>query len=451
MLHEAQAFVLGFCMSAISLIKAREILDSRGVPTLEVDIVLEGGAMGRASVPSGASTGAHEAIEKRDQDPKRYNGKGVRRAVASINGELSDLLLGTDGLDLRGADSAMLMLDTSEGKSLFGANAFLGISLALVRAAAAHHKMPVWRYLGGANTDCLPVPLMNILNGGVHADNAVDIQEFMIAPVGAPNFSEALRIGAEIRHALGLELRKHGKSANIGDEGGFAPELSSTRQALDFVRQAIDRAACADSVGIALDCAASSLFCKEEQRYKLPGENRQFTPNTLIEWLAELCEDYGVFSLEDPLAEDDWEGWRAISETLGKRVQLVGDDIFVTNQKRLAQGIKEKIANGALIKPNQIGTVSETIDFLRLAQSSGYACIMSHRSGETEDSIISDLAVAFGCTQIKSGAPARSERTAKYNQILRIEEALGQHARYAGPILLRSRKETETSSSEREK
>ena len=425
-------------MTAIATVVGREILDSRGNPTVEVDVVLANGAFGRAAVPSGASTGAHEAHELRDGG-KRYGGKGVRRAVEAINGEIRKALTGFDASDQRGLDRRLCELDGTDNKKRLGANAILGVSLAAAKAAARDHDQPLYRYLGGEAATLLPVPMMNILNGGAHADNPIDFQEFMIAPVGAPNFAEALRMGAEVFHALKTALKTAGHNTAVGDEGGFAPNLASTRQALDFVLAAIGAAGFKPGADIylALDVAATELYA--DNRYVLKGEGRTLNFAEMVATYADLVANYPIYSIEDGMSEDDWEGWRALTETLGGRVQLVGDDLFVTNVTRLKRGIDQGIANAILVKVNQIGTLSETLDAVHMAQSAGYAAVMSHRSGETEDATIADLAVATNCGQIKTGSLARSDRVAKYNQLLRIEEQLGTAARYAGRSVLSHR------------
>jgi enolase len=422
-------------MPAIATIIGREILDSRGNPTVEVDVVLRGGHFGRAAVPSGASTGAHEAHELRDGG-KRYGGKGVRKAVEAVNGEIRNALQGFDAADQRGLDQRLRELDGTENKKRLGANAILGVSLAAAKAEAAAQKMPLYRYLGGPEATLLPVPMMNIINGGVHADNPIDFQEFMIAPVGAASFSEAVRMGAEVLHALKHALKGAGHNTNVGDEGGFAPNLASARQALDFVVAAIRAAGLkpGEDIYLTLDPAATEFYA--EERYFLKGEGRSLDANGMIAYYTELVGNYPIYSIEDGMAEDDWEGWRALTQALGDRVQLVGDDLFVTNVTRLARGIEQGIANAILVKVNQIGTLSETLDAVRMAQSAGYHAVMSHRSGETEDATIADLAVATNCGQIKTGSLARSDRVAKYNQLLRIEEGLGTTARYAGASVL---------------
>jgi enolase len=422
-------------MTAIATIIGREVLDSRGNPTVEVDVVLTGGHFGRAAVPSGASTGAHEAHELRDGG-KRYGGKGVRKAVEAVNGEIRNALQGFNAADQRGLDQRLRELDGTENKKRLGANAILGVSLAAAKAEAAAQKMPLYRYLGGPEATLLPMPMMNIINGGVHADNPIDFQEFMIAPVGASSFSEAVRMGAEVLHALKHALKGAGHNTNVGDEGGFAPNLASARQALDFVVAAIRAAGLkpGEDVYLTLDPAATEFY--GEDRYFLKGEGRSLDSNGMIAYYTELTANYPIYSIEDGMAEDDWEGWRALTQALGDRVQLVGDDLFVTNVTRLARGIEQGIANAILVKVNQIGTLSETLDAVRMAQSAGYHVVMSHRSGETEDATIADLAVATNCGQIKTGSLARSDRVAKYNQLLRIEEGLGKTARYAGASVL---------------
>ena len=425
-------------MTAIAHVQARQILDSRGNPTVEVDVRLEDGSCGRAAVPSGASTGAHEAVELRDGDQRRWGGKGVERAVANVTGEIADAVKGRDAADQRGLDEALIALDGTANKGRLGANAILGVSLATAKAAAVSAGMPLYRYVGGAEANLLPVPMMNILNGGAHADNPIDFQDFMVMPVGASCFAEGLRCGAEIFHALKSALHRQGWSTGVGDEGGFAPDIASTRQALDFILQAVESAgyAAGKDVLIALDPAATEFF--SGGAYVLAGEDKSLTPEQMVDYLDALSRDYPIASVEDGLAEDDMVGWKAATERLGGRIQLVGDDVFVTNVERLRQGIADGIANSILIKVNQIGTLSETVDAVRLAQDSGYTAVMSHRSGETEDSTIADLAVALGCGQIKTGSLARSDRTAKYNQLLRIEEQLGAAARYPGRSALKA-------------
>ena len=423
-------------MTAIATIVGREILDSRGNPTVEVDVVLKDGAFGRAAVPSGASTGAHEAHELRDGG-KRYAGKGVRRAVEAVNGEIRNALQGFDAGDQRGLDQRLRDLDGTENKKRLGANAILGVSLAAAKAAARTHNQPLYRYLGGPEATLLPVPMMNIVNGGAHADNPIDFQEFMIVPVGAPSIAEAVRMGAEVFHALRGALKKAGYTTAVGDEGGFAPNLASTRAALDFVMAAISAADYrpGEDIYLALDVAATELF--HDGRYVLEGEKRSLTSAEMTAYYAELVANYPIFSIEDGMAEDDWEGWKGLTNALGNRVQLVGDDLFVTNVARLEQGIDKGIANAILVKVNQIGTLTETLDAVRVAQQAGYAAVMSHRSGETEDATIADLAVATNCGQIKTGSLARSDRVAKYNQLIRIEEELGGKVRYAGRSVLK--------------
>ena len=419
-------------MTAILDVHARQILDSRGNPTVEVDVTLEDGSMGRAAVPSGASTGAHEAVELRDGDKSRWGGKGVTKAVDAVNGEIAVAVVGMEAEDQIEIDRAMIKLDGSENKGRLGANAILGVSLAVAKAAADARGLPLYRYVGGVDAKLLPVPMMNILNGGVHADNGIDFQEFMVMPVGAPSFAEALRCGAEIFHALKSSLHQAGLSTSVGDEGGFAPAINSAREALDFIEKAVSAAGykLGDDILLALDCAASEFF--KDGAYRMEGEGKRLSPIEMADFLADLAANYPIASIEDGMAEDDAEGWKAITDKVANRVQLVGDDAFVTNVKRLQWGIDHGIANSILIKVNQIGSLTETIDAVRLAQTSAYTAVMSHRSGETEDSTIADLAVALSCGQIKTGSLARSDRTAKYNQLLRIEEELGDAARYAG-------------------
>jgi enolase len=419
-------------MTAIAAVHARQILDSRGNPTVEVDVTLADGSMGRAAVPSGASTGAHEAVELRDGDKSRWGGKGVGKAVDAVNGEVARAIAGREAEDQAGLDRAMIELDGTANKGRLGANAILGVSLANAKAAAKAGGVPLYRYVGGAEANLLPVPMMNILNGGVHADNGIDFQEFMVMPVGAPSFAEALRCGAEIFHALKSALHGAGLSTAVGDEGGFAPAVQSSREALDYIEKAVRAAGyeLGGDVLLALDCAASEYF--RDGAYRMAGEGRTLSPSENADFLADLATNYPIASIEDGMAEDDAEGWTILTEKLGKRVQLVGDDAFVTNVERLQWGIDHGIANSILIKVNQIGTLTETIDAVKLAHGNGYTAVMSHRSGETEDSTIADLAVALDCGQIKTGSLARSDRTAKYNQLLRIEEELGQAARYPG-------------------
>jgi enolase len=425
-------------MTLIVDVHARQILDSRGNPTVEVDVTLEDGSMGRAAVPSGASTGAHEAVELRDGDKSRWGGKGVSKAVEAVNGEIADEVVGLDAEDQAQIDAAMIALDGTENKARLGANAILGVSLATAKAAADARGLPLFRYVGGVDANLLPVPMMNILNGGVHADNGIDFQEFMVMPVGADSFAEALRCGAEIFHALKNALHSAGLSTSVGDEGGFAPALNTAREALDFIEKAVSAAGykLGDDVLLAMDPAASEFF--KNGRYEIAGEGKSLSSAEMANYYVALAADYPIASIEDGMAEDDAEGWKALTEKLGSRVQLVGDDAFVTNVKRLQWGIDHGIANSILIKVNQIGTLSETMDAVRLAQTNGYTAVMSHRSGETEDSTIADLAVALSCGQIKTGSLARSDRTAKYNQLLRIEEELGDAARYAGRAALKA-------------
>jgi len=424
-------------MTAIANIIGREILDSRGNPTVEVDVILESGHHGHAAVPSGASTGAHEAHELRDGDA-RYGGKGVQKAVSAVNGEIRKALDGFDADDQRGLDTLLCDLDGTENKKRLGANAILGVSLAAAKAAASAHEKPLYRYLGGEDATLLPVPMMNIVNGGMHADNPIDFQEFMVVPVGAPSLAEAVRMGAEVFHTLKAALKSAGHATAVGDEGGFAPNLASTREALDFVVKAVGDAGYTPGkdMYLALDVAATEFF--KDGRYVLEGENRSLTSDEMAAYLADLAANYPIFSIEDGMSEDDWDGWRALTERIGDRVQLVGDDLFVTNVKRLKEGIDTKTANAILIKVNQIGTLSETLDAVRMAHDANYAAVMSHRSGETEDATIADLAVATNCGQIKTGSLARSDRVAKYNQLIRIEEELGPRARYAGSSVLRT-------------
>jgi enolase len=416
----------------IVLIRGRQILDSRGNPTVEVDVGLAGGALGRAAVPSGASTGAREAIELRDGDRARYLGKGVLRAVAAVNGELCEALLGRDATEQALLDQTMIELDGTDNKGRLGANAVLGVSLATAKAAAAQIGLPLYRYVGGVAARTLPAPMMNVINGGVHADNPIDLQEFMIMPVGAPSFAEALRMGAEIFHALKRGLQDAGHNTNVGDEGGFAPNLRSADEALGFMAKAVEAAGYApgEQVVFALDPASSEFH--QGGRYELAGEGKTLDADGMVRFYEDLCARYPIRSIEDGMAEDDWDGWRALTEALGDRVQLVGDDLFVTNPGILAEGIRRGVANALLVKVNQIGSLSETLEAVELAQRAGYRCVMSHRSGETEDSTIADLAVATNCGQIKTGSMSRSDRMAKYNQLLRIEEELGPAARFAG-------------------
>ncbi len=424
-------------MSEIEKVHARQIVDSRGNPTVEVDVVLKSGAAGRAAVPSGASTGEFEAVELRDGGDD-WNGKGVSTAVANVNGELAAAVRGLDAADQAAVDRAMLALDGTPNKGRLGANAILGVSLAGAKAAAAEAGQPLWRYLGGEAAHVLPVPMMNVLNGGVHADNKVDFQEFMVVPVGAPSFAEALRTGAEVFHALKRTLHDRGLATAVGDEGGFAPDLESNEAALQALIEGIEAAGFdpGDDVAIALDPATSEIF--DDGAYVLEHEGRSLSSDELGDYWAEMAGRYPIVSIEDGMDEEDWEGWRALTEKLGDRVQLVGDDLFVTNTERLSRGIDSQTANSILVKVNQIGTLTETLDAVRMAQEAGYTAVMSHRSGETEDTTIADLAVATGCGQIKTGAPSRSDRVAKYNQLLRIEEALGADATYPGRSVFRS-------------
>ncbi|MEM9591509.1 MAG: phosphopyruvate hydratase [Pseudomonadota bacterium] len=423
-------------MAAIANIVGREILDSRGNPTVEVDVALKSGHHGRAAVPSGASTGAHEAHELRDGGA-RYRGKGVQKAVEAVNGEIRTALSGFDAEDQRGLDQLLRDLDGTENKKRLGANAILGVSLAAAKAAAHASGKPLYAFLGGDNATLLPVPMMNIVNGGAHANNPIDFQEFMVMPVGASSLSDAVRTGAEIFHALAAALKSAGHSTAVGDEGGFAPNLESTRAALDFVMGAIETAGFTPGkdVYLALDVAATEFF--KDGRYELAGEKRSLTADEMAAYYTELVNSYPIFSIEDGMSEDDWDGWRALTESIGDRVQLVGDDLFVTNVTRLKEGIDKNIANAILVKVNQIGTLTETLDAVNMAMNAGYAAVMSHRSGETEDATIADLAVATNCGQIKTGSLARSDRVAKYNQLIRIEEELGPRARYAGTAILK--------------
>ena len=426
-------------MSAIIDIRGREILDSRGNPTIEVEVRLESGASGRAAVPSGASTGAHEAVELRDGEKGRYGGKGVRKAVANVNGEIFDLLSGLDADDQIKIDHAMIELDGTPNKGRLGANALLGVSLAVARAAAMDAGLPLYRYVGGSHANTLPVPQMNIINGGAHADNPIDIQEFMILPVKAPSFAEALRMGSETFQALKKQLHDAGHSTNVGDEGGFAPNLASADAALGFIMKSIEAAGYkpGEDIMLGLDAASTEFF--KDGKYVMEGEGKTLDGQGMAAWLADLCKRYPIVSIEDGMAEDDWAGWKALTDSVGKTVQLVGDDLFVTNPVRLARGIKDGVANAILVKVNQIGTLTETMDAVSLARTNAYGAVMSHRSGETEDTIIADLAVATNCGQIKTGSLSRSDRLAKYNQLLRIEEQLGRQARYAGVSILKAR------------
>ena len=425
-------------MSTIIDIHAREILDSRGNPTVEVDVTLEDGTLGRAAVPSGASTGAHEAVEKRDGDKSRYMGKGVLEAVAAVNGEIADALVGFDATEQEAIDAAMIELDGTPNKGRLGANAILGVSLAVAKAAAEFTGQPLYRYVGGTSARVLPVPMMNIINGGEHADNPIDIQEFMIMPVSATNIRDAVRMGSEVFHTLKKELSAAGLSTGIGDEGGFAPNLSSTRDALDFILKSIEKAGYipGEDIYLALDCASTEYY--RNGKYELKGEGKSLTSAENVEYLAALVNDYPIISIEDGMAEDDWEGWKALTDALGGSVQLVGDDLFVTNPARLSDGIAKGCANSMLVKVNQIGSLSETMRAVEIAHRARYTNVMSHRSGETEDATIADLAVATNCGQIKTGSLARSDRLAKYNQLIRIEEQLGETALYAGRSILRT-------------
>lgn len=419
-------------MPIIENVCAREILDSRGNPTVEVDVLLDDGTIGRAAVPSGASTGVHEAVELRDGDKDRFGGKGVSKAVENVNEAIADVIIGLDPTRQVEIDQAMIRLDGTPNKGKLGANAILGVSLAVAKAAALSVGLPLYQYLGGVNAKELPVPMMNILNGGAHADNNVDIQEFMIMPVGADSFAEALRINAEIYQALKKVLKGKGLATAVGDEGGFAPNLESNEEALQVIVEAIEKAGYkpGEQVRLAIDTAASELF--EDGKYNLKGEGVVKTADEMVEWYASLCEKYPIVSIEDGLAEDDWDGWKKLTDALGKKVQLVGDDLFVTNVERLQKGIEQGVANAILIKLNQIGTLTETLDAIEMAKRAGYTAIVSHRSGETEDTTIADVVVGTNAGQIKSGAPCRTDRVAKYNQLLRIEEDLGAAAQYNG-------------------
>jgi len=425
-------------MTAIVHVHGRQILDSRGNPTVEAEVRLEDGSFGRAAIPSGASTGAHEAVEKRDGDRSRWFGKGVGQAVAAVNGEIAQAMIGMSAENQEAVDAALIALDGTENKARLGANAILGVSLACAKAAAGARGLPLYRAVGGDTAMTLPVPMMNIVNGGVHADNRIDFQEFMVMPVGAPSFAEALRCGAEIFHVLKKRLHDAGLSTAVGDEGGFAPDLASARDALDFIMRSIEQAGYSPGgdVVLALDCAATEFF--KNGAYAMEGEGKTLSSAEMALYLAELCDAYPIASIEDGMAEDDLEGWKTLTDRLGDRIQLVGDDVFVTNPKRLAMGIERGIANSILIKVNQIGTLSETLEAVSDAHRAGYTAIMSHRSGETEDTIIADLAVACNCGQIKTGSLARSDRTAKYNQLLRIEEELGSAATYPGRAVFSS-------------
>ena len=425
-------------MTAIADIIAREILDSRGNPTVEVDVVLESGAMGRAAVPSGASTGAHEAVELRDGDKGRYGGKGVLKAVEAVEGEILDAIAGLDAEDQVGIDNILLDLDGTPNKARLGANAILGVSLALAKAAAMDNGMPLYRYVGGVAARTLPVPMMNIVNGGKHADNPIDIQEFMIQPVGASSISEAVRWGSEVFHTLKKLLHDAGHNTNVGDEGGFAPGLKSADEALGFITKAVEKAGYkpGEDITFALDCASTEFY--KDGIYDLEGEGRKLDAAQFVEYLADLAARYPIVSIEDGASEDDWAGWKLLTEKLGGKVQLVGDDLFVTNPVRLTRGIEAGVANSILVKVNQIGTLTETLEAVEIAHRAGYTAVMSHRSGETEDATIADLAVATNCGQIKTGSLARADRTAKYNQLMRIEAELGGTARYWGPSMRRA-------------
>ncbi len=419
-------------MTTILDIIGREILDSRGNPTVEVDVILEDGTMGRAAVPSGASTGAHEAVERRDGDKARYLGKGVLHAVAAVNGEIAEALVGVDATEQVAIDRAMIELDGTDNKGRLGANAILGVSLAVARAAAEATGQPLYRYVGGTSARLLPVPMMNIINGGEHADNPIDIQEFMIMPVGVASFADAVRAGSEIFHTLKKQLKDAGHATNVGDEGGFAPNLASADEAIGFIMKSIEKAGYkpGEDVALALDCASTEYFKKG--KYELEGEGKSLSPEAHAKYLADLVARYPIVSIEDGMSEDDFEGWKALTELIGDKCQLVGDDLFVTNMERLAMGMEKGFANSILIKVNQIGTLTETLDVVEMAQRAGYSAVMSHRSGETEDSTIADLAVATNCGQIKTGSLARSDRTAKYNQLIRIAELLDDMGEYAG-------------------
>ncbi|MFG5382170.1 phosphopyruvate hydratase [Yoonia sp. R2-816] len=424
-------------MSTIIDIHAREILDSRGNPTVEVDVILEDGTMGRAAVPSGASTGAHEAVEKRDGDKSRYMGKGVLEAVAAVNGEIAEAILGFDATEQVGIDMAMIELDGTPNKGRLGANAILGVSMAVAKAAADFTAQPLFRYIGGTSARTLPVPMMNIINGGEHADNPIDIQEFMIMPVSADNIREAVRMGSEVFHTLKKELSAAGHNTGIGDEGGFAPNLGSTREALDFIMKSIEKAGYkpGEDIYLALDCAATEYYTNG--KYEMAGEGITLTSQENAEYLAKLASDYPIISIEDGMSEDDWDGWKTLTDMIGDKVQLVGDDLFVTNPARLADGIAKGSANSMLVKVNQIGTLTETLQAVDMAHRARFTNVMSHRSGETEDATIADLAVATNCGQIKTGSLSRSDRLAKYNQLIRIEELLGETAIYAGRSILK--------------
>lgn len=424
-------------MSAIIDIHAREIIDSRGNPTVEADVVLQSGAFGRAAVPSGASTGVHEAVELRDGDKSRFQGKGVLKAVENVNDAIYDTLAGLEAEDQMDIDHAMIELDGTENKGKLGANAILAVSLAVAKAQAEECALPLYRYIGGTFAHVLPVPMMNILNGGKHADNPIDIQEFMIAPIGATSIAHAVRMGSEIFHTLKKNLQKAGCNTNVGDEGGFAPNLKTAEEALTYIVQAIKDAGYkpGEEVVLAIDAASSEFY--ENGKYEMKGEGKSLTNKEMVEYYKDLCDRFPMFSIEDGMAEDDWEGWKMLTDTLGDRIQLVGDDLFVTNAKRLAMGIEKKVANSILVKVNQIGSLTETLEAVNLAHRNGYTAVLSHRSGETEDSTIADIAVATNCGQIKTGSMSRTDRMAKYNQLIRIEEELGDMAVYAGKSILR--------------
>ena len=421
-------------MNTIEKIHAREILDSRGNPTVEVDVFTEIGALGRAAVPSGASTGSREALELRDKNPSRYLGFGVQKAVHAVNGEIADAIVGMDAFAQRAIDNTMIDMDGSEDKSNLGANAILGVSMAVAKAAAATLEQPLYRYLGGVNAHLMPTPMMNIINGGAHADNNVDIQEFMIMPVSTGTFTEAVRMGAEVFHNLKKVLKSRGLNTSVGDEGGFAPNLASNEEAIQVILQAVEKAGYTpgEDILLALDCASSEFYREEVGQYYLVGEDRNLSIEALVEYYQDLCDRYPIISIEDACAENDWKGWKLLTERLGHRVQLVGDDLFVTNPAILTRGIREGVANSILIKVNQIGTLTETLDTVEMAKKAGYTTVISHRSGETEDTTIADIAVAVNAGQIKTGSLSRSDRLAKYNQLIRIEEALGNTARFVG-------------------
>ncbi len=424
-------------MTAIVDIHAREILDSRGNPTVEVDVLLESGAFGRAAVPSGASTGIHEAVELRDEDKTRFGGKGVLKAVENVNTVIADAIIGMEAEDQNAVDEAMIALDGTENKGKLGANAILGVSLAVAKAAAEEAGLPLYRYIGGTFAHVLPVPMMNILNGGKHADNPIDIQEFMIAPIGAKTMADAVRMGAEVFHALKKELKAAGCNTNVGDEGGFAPELKTAEEALSFIVKAIEKAGYkpGEDVRIAIDAASSEFY--ENGKYEMKGEGKSFTSAEIVDYYADLCKRFPIFSIEDGVAEDDWEGWKILTDKLGSKIQLVGDDLFVTNPKRLAMGIEKGVGNSILVKVNQIGTLTESLAAIEMAHKHGYTAVVSHRSGETEDATIADIVVATNAGQIKTGSLSRSDRMAKYNQLIRIEEELGDVAVYAGKSILK--------------